>query len=170
MPNWCECDLMVEGLPERIREFLDAVRGGNGPFDFDRLIPYPENYKELDRLAAAWDTLPAEEKARTERPRDGYNSGGYEWCVSNWGTKWSACRELVGAVQEWGDSATVDISFSTAWSPPLPVIREASRRFPALRFDLRYFECGGQFNGMFLCQGGEVTADESGPYFGRRGG
>lgn len=102
MPNWCECDLMVEGPAETIAEFLKAVRGENGAVDFDRIIPYPEKYKEMDRFAAAWDTLPAEEKARTERLRDGYNSGGYEWCVENWGTKWSACRELVGAVQEWG--------------------------------------------------------------------
>ena len=62
------------------------------------------------------------------------------------------------------------IHFDTAWSPPLPVVRKAAELFPSLSFELRYFECGDGFNGLFCCREGEVDFDESGPYFGDRGG
>src|SRR5512135_2765813 len=55
------------------------------------------------------------------------------------------------------------VHFDTAWSPPKPVIKRAAELYPALRFELRYFDCGCCFNGLFCCSGGEVVTDESGP-------
>jgi hypothetical protein len=170
MPNWCECDLRVEGSSNRVTEFLEAVWGENGLFDFEMLIPYPDKYKELDRLAFEWNQLPPEAKKSAEQPKDGFNLGGYEWCLANWGTKWNAACATVGDVRRWGDLAEVDICFDTAWSPPKPAIKKASALFPDLLLDLRYFECGARFHGMYVCRGGEVEIDECGDYFGRRGG
>lgn len=170
MPNWCESDLFVEGPKEKVKEFLEFVQGDNGLLDFNKLIPYPEQFRELDRLANAWDEKPPEEKAGTERPRDGFNQGGYEWCVSHWGTKWNAARVTISEMSEWQGVAEVEIHFSTAWAPPRPVIERAAQLFPILTFDLRYFECGDGFNGMFACSGGKVDQDRSGDYFGNRGG
>ena len=62
------------------------------------------------------------------------------------------------------------MTFETAWGPPLPVVKTASELFPDLVFSLRYFERGAAFNGCYRCEAGEVTFDESGPYFGDRGG
>jgi hypothetical protein len=174
MPNFCECDLYIEGPKARVEEFLATVKGEDGPFDFSQLISYPEQFREPDRLCEEWQKKPQEERGEPP-PRDGFNSGGYEWCVANWGTKWNAChaslQEDMGTWEEDGKAMlSVEVNFATAWAPPLPVILQASKRFPDLRFDLRYFEGGCQFNGMFVCEGGEVTSDEDGPYFGRRGG
>src|SRR5262245_5495863 len=121
MPNWCECDLTVEGPREVVEAFLEAVKGENGLLDFERLIPYPLRFAELDRIAREWDKQPEEVRRKTERPKDGYNQGGYEWCVENWGTKWNAHEVTVEGPSCWGESATAELSFSTAWSPPLPV-------------------------------------------------
>ena len=92
--------------------------------------------------------------------------------VANWGTKWPASRvELEGPVTGYdGKTLEVVFHFDTAWSPPKPVIEKAAKLYPALRFELRYFECGCCFNGLFCCSGGEVETDECGPYFGERGG
>ena len=99
MPNYCECDLYVSGPNDRLEEFLRAVAGEKSPFDFDRLIPYPEEFRELDRLAEEWGKKAPEE--RTDPcPKDGYNQGGYEWCVEHWGTKWNACGVRV-EVDDW---------------------------------------------------------------------
>jgi len=49
MPNWCECDLYVEGASAKIDEFLQLVKSEESDFDFDRLIPYPEHFKKLYR-------------------------------------------------------------------------------------------------------------------------
>ena len=46
----------------------------------------------------------------------------YDWCVENWGTKWDIF-DIVHASLE-GDTLT--ISFSTAWSPPIPALEKAA--------------------------------------------
>jgi hypothetical protein len=45
-----------------------------------------------------------------------------------------------------------------------------SKKFPDLEFDLRYFERGAEFNGVYRCKAGDVTDDRTGDYFGSRGG
>jgi len=171
MPNWCECDLYVEGKNEDVAGFLEFLGEG---FDFNRFIPYPERYRALDEEARRWDE---QRKVDPEncgpRPRDGFNQGGYEWCVGNWGTKWNARDVSVPDLSADGSGPNVpevEINFRTAWSPPLPVILAASKRFPKLAFTLVYFECGREFNGRFYCEAGRVASHESGPYFGGRGG
>lgn len=168
MPNHVECDLYVEGPPEQLRAFLQQMKSDESELDFNRLIPYPEKYKKLDDIAAQWDeshkydtTIP-----RQQRPKDGYNQGGYEWCIEHWGTKWNSYK--VSVTEDACD--LVEINFRTAWSPPKPVIAKASKLFSELTFDLRYFDGGARFHGQFVCQGGDVTMDEEGKYFGKRGG
>ena len=53
MPNWCENDLAVEGPQAVIEEFLKFA-AGESPFDFNRFIPYPEEFQRLDEIAEAW--------------------------------------------------------------------------------------------------------------------
>lgn len=178
MPNWCECDLTIEGPTVRVREFLEFARNRDeaepSDFDFNRFIPYPEEWEEMDRVAALarirWQELPPEERERTPWPKDGYNSGGYEWCVENWGTKWNAKEPRVEEQYEHEGELTALVMFETAWSPPLPVVKKASELFPDLAFTLKYFEAGAAYNGRYRCEGGAVTYDKSGPYFGDRGG
>src|SRR5512142_3204947 len=124
MPNYCECDLAIEGLPTVIEEFLKFA-AGESPFDFNKIIPYPEEFQRLDEIAEAWDR---EHAGRPDydwraRPKDGYNAGGHEWRVSNWGTKWPASRVKVeGPVTGYdGKTLAVVFHFDTAWSPPTPV-------------------------------------------------
>jgi hypothetical protein len=178
MPNWCECDLLIDGPKAKVDEFLACMRSEESVFDFNRLIPYPDNFQELDRIAKEWDRQhapPWSPEVFKSRPMDGYNQGGHEWCLKNWGTKWPAREARVSDASEWRaedgtEHARVELNFETPWSPPKPVIERAARLFPELRFDLRYFDGGAMFNGMLVCEKGEVVADRSGDYFGNRGG
>jgi hypothetical protein len=171
MPNYCECDLYVSGPKDRLEEFIRAAAGKESFLDFDRLIPYPEEFRELDRLAEEWG-----KKATTERtgprPADGSNQGGYDWCIEHWGTKWNAfgVRVDLEPVQDGEADACVKIAFITPWSPPAPVIEHAAKRFSDLSFDLYSFECGAGFSGKFACRDGRVTCDKMRPYYGSRGG
>ncbi len=116
MPNWCENELTITG-PD-VRKILDSIRSASHEdedariLDFNRIIPYPEIYRELDRRAQTYrekfaaiakddpnrtqklETLAAEYGVEPGTPwiKDGYNSGGYEWCCENWMTKWNATR------------------------------------------------------------------------------
>ena len=130
MPNYCECDLYVSGPKDRLEEFLRAVAGKESFFDFDRLIPYPEKFRELDRLAEEWWKKAPEE--RTEPcPKDGFNHGGYGWRSNHWGTKWNVCEvrlERGKWPQDGETDGRVSFHFTTAWSPPTPVIEHAAVR------------------------------------------
>jgi hypothetical protein len=170
MPNWCECDWYVEGARERIEAFLALAKGEERSLDFGRFIPYPEEFAARDRAAALWHELPPERRP-DECPTDGYNSGGYEWCIVHWGTKWQPARTTIGGIETvWDGLARLAISFETAWSPPLPIVERAAQLFADLAFDLRYFEGGMGFHGQFRCEEGEVVRDETADYYGCRGG
>lgn len=58
----------------------------------------------------------------------------YGWNVDHWGTKWDASdvEITVGFI--------IEITFSTAWSPPIPAIQGLAERFPNDEFHLRYVE------------------------------
>ena len=166
MPNWVENDLSAEGPKEILEEFLKFA-AGESPFDFNRVIPYPEKFRCLDDAAEGWDR---EHEGRPDydwlaRPKDGFNSGGYEWRVEHWGTKWNACRVKVEGPVTGYDEKTMQVvfRFDTAWSPPRQVIEKAAQLYPALCFELHYFECSCCFEGLFCCTGGEVETDERGP-------
>ena len=173
MANWCENDLSVEGPKEVIEEFL-RFAAGESPFDFQRFIPYPEEFRRLDEIAKAWDreNVGRPNCERRPRPKDSFSSGGHEWCVANWGTKSPTPHVEVKGPVTGSDGKTVEVAFhfDTEWSPPTPVIKNAAERFPALRFELQYFECVCEFEGVFCCSGGKVEPDESDEYFGDRGG
>jgi hypothetical protein len=173
MPNWCSCDLDVTG-PQAERDKLveaarskEAVDGKVSVLDASNFIPYPKKFRDQDEVARAWDKAHKDDRPLSwrERPKDGFNSGGYEWCIENWGTKWNFCRAtVVSRIEE------VVFGFETAWSPPIPVIEKMSAMFPKLGFKLRYFEGGMQFQGKCIFKGGEMVNELTGSYSGNRGG
>ena len=54
--------------------------------------------------------------------------------------------------------------------PPLPVIEEMARRFPALKFALSYYERGAGFQGTVQWAGGVEVGSTENDYAGGRGG
>ena len=171
MPNHCENDLRLDGPKDAVLEAVEKMRGDSQLIDFGTAIPYPKRFSDQDEAAAAF------EGDSKDRPRDGFNAGGYEWCCENWGTKWNA-YELP---DEWEAGFEFDkegtphlenhnLSFNTAWAPPKPVIVAWSKMHREIEFELRYFDQGGQFNGVLVVKGGSIETDETGKYFGNRGG
>jgi len=67
----------------------------------------------------------------------------YEWSNHYWGTKWNAYD---GYVNEVSDEC-FQVSFSTAWSPPTPVIMAMCDQFPNLIIEMEYQEEGMGFAG-----------------------
>lgn len=109
MPNWTENELTITG-PD-VNKVLEAIRSNDIPdqdkriLDFNRIIPYPQVYRDLDKRAEEYREKFANiEKDDPDRQQklaalgaeygvdpgmpwiaDGFNSGGYEWCCDNWG-------------------------------------------------------------------------------------
>lgn len=155
MPNYCECDLIVTGDSKQFKAF---ARTGDNCLDTNKFVPYPKKFKDMNTKAADYH------KKTGKYLKDGFNSGGYEWCIKNWGTKWG----IFDAVIDSDDD--LRYAFTCAWSPPIPVILAMSKKFPMLEFTLTYFERGAAFNGHYQVKNGMVLSDETGKYFGDRGG
>lgn len=167
MPNWCYNELRVSGRRALLEEFIERVKSDKVEFDFESVIPYPEEFRRADEAHEAWGTenahIPWGE--RPPRPLDGYNQGGYDWCIQRWGTKWNSS----GAVIDRRDRSVL-ISFQTAWSPPIPVIDALSRLFPELSLKLNYWEQGAGYKGVHHVKESLVLEQWEGSYKGNRGG
>lgn len=189
MPNWCSNDLRVEGPVKELKRFKEFAQGKfEGQKEIlsaDKFIPYPEEFKKKDEAEIKQDkeradyiikhgsTDKVKEEAYKKYPHlsTGFNDGGYDWCIKNWGTKWGFCQtELLEEVDFKDGKGELSYTFDTAWSPALPLIKKMGEMFPLLTFDLKYFECGMGFNGWYRVEKGKVVSDLTGDYFGDRGG
>lgn len=197
MPNYCECELTVTGPLEEVNRFIKYAESNklspeqeDNLLDFNRFIPYPDNFRNQDDMSYLQDKLrkemaegyighgmnkkEAEDKAFAAFPgiKDGYNQGGHDWCVENWGTKWNAC-----VVNRDIDKRSITLTkcgvrynFDTAWSPPTPIVKKMGEIFTTLKFTLKYWEHGAAFKGEFIADEGVVQKDVSSNYNGQRGG
>lgn len=180
MPNWCENDLYFSGPEDEVLKFKKLVGLDKTPprFNFDAVIPYPDDFRQMDleSIAFSWSSKKSDEEKKAARDayeqkwgttKDGFNSGGYEWCIANRGTKGNACDVSLYAHPRRGEC----VSFDTAWTPPQPVIEKLFELFPAVRFELEYFECGVAFcGGLSYDPEDDETRSWSGEYSGSRGG
>jgi len=160
MPSHVENDLFIRGTQSQVDEVLATIGATRNPatFDFNTLIPYPERWAQMDKDAEViWkaNTPNAREaamdnyRAKWGTENDGFNSGGHDWCVSNWGTKWNA-YEVIAIFDRphiHDDVKRARISFRTAWSAPFPVVEKLAELFPDVEISLEYFEKGMGFSG-----------------------
>lgn len=176
MPNHCSNDMFVIGPKEQVDAFVKFVKGVDKfnkdettPLDFNSILPYPERFNVLDMAA-----LEHEQKYGWQsRPADGFNNGGYEWCIANWGTKWNAYDVELDYNQEDyedGEISTAKYKFDTAWSPPNPVFTKWVEKFPELKFQLMSYESGNAFFQIMIGVDGQITVNNSFDYYGPRGG
>ena len=84
------------------------------------------------------------EKLRQELVEKYGYSGWYDWSIANWGTKW----DLSDVQADRIDPNTVNLTFQTAWAPPVDAY---STIYNDLGFDITayYYEPGCQFAGCW---------------------
>jgi len=160
MPNHISNHLFVRGEDEDndydamklIRAVMDT---GESRFDFNVLDPYPAEWEALDKAwHEAFERSPRQ--PMSELPADGYNNGGYNWCIKHWGTKWNAYD-----ISYQYD----DLYFDTAWSTPLPIWAALSARFPEMELVIEFAdEDIGSNCGILTYKGGKqisITREHS---------
>jgi len=164
MPNHVDQDLYVTGDVESLKSFLEFSKEDDKLLSANKFIPYPDEYTVLDKIAE-------EQRLKGNySAKDGFNSGGYEWCCNNWGTKWGIYDASILSQKLEGKKGRLKITFQSAWSPPLPVILAMSKKFESLKFKLKYYEMGMGFKGTYIAEKGEVLEDSDAKYNGNRGG
>lgn len=167
MPNHVSQDLFINGPTKDIEEFKEFAKEVDKDtilLSANKFIPYPQEYKILDEAAKV------ARKMGNYDVKDGFNSGGYEWCCKVWGTKWGIydCKLVSENLSKV--KGRVKYTFNSAWSPASKIILAMSERFPSLTFKLKYYEMGAGFKGVFVVVNGKIITDTSDKYNGNRGG
>jgi len=187
MPNWCSQDLIITGPTVELMDFKKFAKSKESVLDTEAFIPYPEKFKEHDKKVKKqmeeYNKLSEEERKNKEYPKDSFNlddskdkdllvdgMSGYWWCINNWGSKWGICQSELTSEKLDNETGKLVYCFDSAWSPVIPVIAEMSRLFNNLRFELKYFEAGMEFQGKYVYEKGEVINSEHRDYSGDRGG
>jgi hypothetical protein len=68
---------------------------------------------------------------------------GEKWhkeCLEKWGTKWCPNDIMCDGIS---------LSFTTAWTPPIPIIRKLASLYPSAQFTLEYHEPEMQIHGVY---------------------
>lgn len=160
-PNWCEGTLAISGPETEVRRLKEFAKGqeelGNPRetvLSAEKFIPYPIEKFERASIEEEEKLSPGQRIIRRLKgwePPDHYNSGGYDWCIENWGTKWGFCNPELD--EERPES--IYYMFETAWSPIIPVVKKMGEMFPELLIVYEYREPGMGFQGTFEMENGK---------------
>jgi hypothetical protein len=196
MPNWCDCELSInaimKGHPSEKRKTIESLKrfvalSRNTKLEEDlytnAFIPYPKRFRARDRKSALHHAKVKKaienitDKNEREKIikklggwsiKDGFNNGGYDWCLQHWGTKWGFCHSKL--IESNFETGRLLYRFDTAWSPPTPLIHKMSLMYPNFIFTLNYFEGGMGFKGKLKVQNGTIIKNYTSHYRGGRGG
>jgi hypothetical protein len=143
MPNWCHNVLQLESrksIRDLLEPYLKEREDGGYDFDFNKIIPIPEDLHITCQPGTKNEELQKLYDANTVK--HGFRSW-YEFCVANWGTKWSASGDF-----NHGDTAFI---FETAWSPSTPITEELAKKLEGDETLIHnYIEEGMGFCGKFI--------------------
>jgi Ferredoxin-like domain in Api92-like protein len=146
VPNWTYNRLTVEGEPDDVEAFFQAVlrenHGNNGDrsvLSFERHLP-----------------TPAELLEDPDERQPGCFPGWHTWRTQHWGTKWDAM---------WPDVierrvGSITYSFATAWGPPDAWLQFVSGEHVKLTFRHEFCEEMRHFAGRAEWHAGSLIAQE----------
>ena len=166
MPNWCENEVEISGSKEDIKKFIKLV---TGKFDFNRIIPMPEQLKkakcptniisqeEYDEQQKRIQEATGKEKEYLDRvgigitqemsdcfkKEYGYDNW-YDWVMANWGVKWNTDPTNVSfdSGETWASW-----EFMSPWNPPEHICYKLRELFPNVSICWFYKEPGMQISG-----------------------
>jgi len=151
MPNWCENRVRLSDNGDNSEQFDKLVKLLDGPDPFNSIFPRPD----FTKIPNDKGELPIAEEIKNSNGEvvtitynfpDGKNDDRwYHWCIANWGTKW----EPDIADIEYADSEQLQLTFSTAWSPPEGIVEKLREKYPDLSFSCFYDEPGCQVAGYY---------------------
>lgn len=159
MPNYVTNRIQIVGSDEDVKKVVEFVKSDYGVFDFDKIVPMPEIFKEYDTTnhkngEQLWvgepvghekgapivteELIEEYKRATAEQLRDYGVVGWYDWRCKYWGTKWNACDPA-----DCGDGVFV---FDTAWNAPLPVLKALSKLFPGVKIAFAFADEDCSYN------------------------
>ena len=150
MPNWCENQVTISNENKKEITILAKECRKKYPRLFNLILPEPDWMKTPNHNGE----VPVRKKRGPfkvrEFPDGSVDERWYNWCCENWGTKWEISKFLEHSFDIKKDyyGYYLDLSFWTAWSPPIPIYKELHSR----GYDVyaRYIEGGYSYVGEFV--------------------
>lgn len=163
MPNWVRNNVKIQGCQGDLTAIKRLVRTKDEPFDFNAILPMPEELnlasgssenvamacakakregktscKEIE--TSTWtDKMTFEEWAELgEKYLSNVEKYGaatwYDWHIWKWGTKWQPSE----VSWDFKSENEMNVSFDTAWSPPTGVYDKLAKMFPNVYMYIEY--------------------------------
>lgn len=155
MPNWCNNGIMIIGPADQIRALWDQIQVVENPgAENERGGLLQTLCPEPDYSAITVD--PAHPEVGGTMP-DWWN-----WRVAHWGTKWEVETNDLRFEDLAAGNAQIVGGFESAWSPPLEAFAAYSEANPDIEMELKYFEPGMGFVGVWDSFGGDAYWDQIG--------
>ena len=120
MPNWCNNTLTIQGESKDVERFA----------------------KKLHKIKNKDDKIEDLLKAFVPMPKEWNPDDWYGWNCDNWGTKWDILCHYDEIEKEH-----IILEFDSAWSPPIQWLEIVAKKYPKLKFSLKYDEPGMAFMG-----------------------
>ena len=149
MPNWCRNRVTASGDEKQISKIAEIFSDKKSIFN--HIIQSPD-WKRLPNEKGEFPKLEQIKNPKGEVMWETYNfpdgkndDRWYHWCIDNWGTKWDVSELDI----EYVDDEILELTFSTAWSPPEGIIAELRDKYPDLSFSCFYDEPGMESAGYY---------------------
>lgn len=144
MPNHVYNTMSVTGSPEALKAFAEKAKHEDREFSYWNFVTPPQEALDSGEY---WAT-----RGFVKGEKSGYTANNwYEFNVREWGTKWDT-YDLDVQVAPKAYYAT----FSSAWSPPMPVFQAMVEQHPDLEFDFSWEEEQG-WGGDAIGAGGHFS-------------
>ena len=142
MPNWCNNSVVLKHEDPAMIE--RARKAFNGEGLLQEFIPVPQELRDTVSGSMGEDKREAHEaQQKANREKYGYSSW-YDFCVSEWGTKWeigadgNPAQDIPGGLM---------LGFDSAWSPPIAAYEKLLEM--GFRIRAMYYEPGMAFAGVW---------------------
>jgi hypothetical protein len=160
MPNWVQNNLTITTDPEAggtIKDIADLVEQVGRDYEvktWDWKSKETYTHAVTEPTLSFWNIVRPEDE-ELQKYDESLEAGGampfwYSWNCDNWGTKWDASDVELHDYSPDHKRYT----FSTPWSPPIPVLTSLSAQHPNLWIELEWEEEQG-FGGTFVFTNGE---------------
>ena len=136
LQHYCQNELTITGPAGDIAAFSSSVEGTDELLSFQRLIHEPE--LGLLRGSKGW----------------------LQWRVTHWGCKWDA----IDVERSQSSRTEIVYNYDTGFGAGVNPIREASRLWPELTFQLSYASPGSCFAGAVTFKNGLTVEERIGRY------
>jgi hypothetical protein len=145
MPNWCNNTITIEGDADKIRALWDAAQAADSGL-LNAMVPMPDGLRGT--IKGTGDDAQVTE-------HDGFTNW-YDWSVARWGTKWEVNMEGLEFEDLGNGRAQITGYADSAWGPPVDAFQTYANANPDVQMELKYFEPGMAFIGVWDTEGGDA--------------